>query len=108
MAYPVKKEGDICEKCGGKYVKNPKTGKVFCENKCWLMGGDTTPKSKEVDWDKINSEKKENINWSVAWKIASQLATIRLVSMQDDAEMMRWVEKQAEIIYTKLQTPPPF
>ena len=21
---------------GGKQVKNPKTGKLFCENKCWL------------------------------------------------------------------------
>lgn len=32
----IKQEGGICPNCGGKYVKNPKTGKIFCENKCWL------------------------------------------------------------------------
>ena len=33
---PVRKEGDICADCGGKIVKSPKTGNLFCENKCWL------------------------------------------------------------------------
>lgn len=30
--------GQKCRKCGSKIVKNPKTGKWFCENKCWLEG----------------------------------------------------------------------
>lgn len=39
MSYPTKIEGQICNDCGqAKYVKNPKTGKVFCEKKCWLDG----------------------------------------------------------------------
>ena len=25
-----------CRKCGGEMVLNPKTGNVFCKNKCWL------------------------------------------------------------------------
>lgn len=29
-------QADTCKFCGGKMVLNPKTGKVFCENKCWL------------------------------------------------------------------------
>ncbi len=28
--------GDKCQKCGAEMVLNPKTGKVFCKNKCWL------------------------------------------------------------------------
>ena len=39
MNFPPKIEGQPCDKgCGGKNVKNPKTGKIFCENKCWLKG----------------------------------------------------------------------
>jgi len=25
-----------CDKCGANMVMNPKTSKIFCENKCWL------------------------------------------------------------------------
>ena len=39
MNYPPKVEGQICSQCGkGKYVKSPKTGKIFCSEKCWLQG----------------------------------------------------------------------
>ena len=27
-----------CEKCGAELVQNPKTGKWFCKEKCWLKG----------------------------------------------------------------------
>lgn len=29
-------KGQKCKNCGAKMVKNPKTGKWFCEDKCWL------------------------------------------------------------------------
>lgn len=32
-----------CNFCGAKKVKNPKTGKIFCSEKCWLKG-DNQPK----------------------------------------------------------------
>ena len=37
--------GETCQQCGvAKNVQNPKTGKVFCEAKCWLNGQQgTTP-----------------------------------------------------------------
>ena len=35
--------GQPCPDCGGKFVKNPKTGKVFCENKCWLKKQEPEP-----------------------------------------------------------------
>lgn len=42
MAYIEKIPGNTCNQCReGKYVKNPKTGKVFCDKKCWLNGSDT-------------------------------------------------------------------
>lgn len=62
--------GQSCENnCGGKYVQNPKTGKVFCENKCWLNGGKPagtnepfrTPgenkKAEEEKWEQISRGK---------------------------------------------------
>lgn len=27
---------EVCRDCGAKRVLNPKTGKMFCEKKCWL------------------------------------------------------------------------
>ena len=32
----AKAESDVCDKCGGEKVLNPKTGKMFCKDKCWL------------------------------------------------------------------------
>ena len=28
--------GQPCNKCGAEMILNPKTGKVFCKDKCWL------------------------------------------------------------------------
>lgn len=36
--FPMKVIGATCTTCGvGKNVQNPKTGKVFCDKKCWLQ-----------------------------------------------------------------------
>lgn len=44
---PVTPENDVyerqqsqstCDRCGAEKVKNPKTGKWFCKEKCWLQG----------------------------------------------------------------------
>ncbi len=32
-----------CEKCGAEKVLNPKTGKMFCKEKCWLKQADRQP-----------------------------------------------------------------
>lgn len=29
-------KGQVCKNCGAEMVKNPRTGKWFCKNKCWL------------------------------------------------------------------------
>jgi len=40
MPYKPRIEGDPCENCGIPMVKNPKTQKVFCPDKCWLKGSE--------------------------------------------------------------------
>lgn len=35
-AIPVEQFEQTCEKCGAEKVLNPKTGKRFCKEKCWL------------------------------------------------------------------------
>jgi len=50
-------EGQPCADCqDGKYVKNPKTGKIFCDKKCWLEKDGTAPQpaQEKVDWEKIS------------------------------------------------------
>ena len=58
--YPEKIEGQPCsENCGGKNVKNPKTGKVFCERKCWLE--EQQPKAPFVSPGEV--DKKDKAKW---------------------------------------------
>lgn len=33
---PAGKSLGLCSKCGAEMVRNPKTGKIFCKDKCWL------------------------------------------------------------------------
>jgi reverse gyrase len=59
--------GQLCPSCGGKYVKSPNTGKVFCENKCWLnqpqqsFKGQPTQAFKQQLVQEKQDEKWENI-----------------------------------------------
>lgn len=43
--------GQECKKCGAKMVKNPKTGKWFCEKKCWLNQDQAAAPSQTNDYD---------------------------------------------------------
>lgn len=74
-----KTEGQICQDCHkAKYVKNPKTGKVFCADKCWTNNQPSNlvkPKyvpepfksnseianAEEAKWNKINEEKRDSM-----------------------------------------------
>ena len=60
MAYSLNDVGKTCQFCHeGKLVKNPKTGKVFCENKCWLKNNPPTAEKKfEQSLDQDNQDKK--------------------------------------------------
>jgi len=77
-------EGDNCPNCDGKFVKNPRTGKIFCANKCWITGVPQAPQP-PVENNSANAEqiKQENINKNVerkedgiAWSNAKNNATL--------------------------------
>jgi len=40
-----KSEYGQCKDCNADIVKNPRTGKTFCSNKCWLKASPTIPES---------------------------------------------------------------
>ena len=84
----------VCEQCGGEKVLNPKTGKIFCKNKCWLNKTQTATYTKQTqpvanlsvkqpivapNWDKIRQEKSEDIRASVALKGAIDLVTHSII-----------------------------
>ena len=84
--YQEKKEGGKCS-CGATFVKNPKTGKIFCEQKCWLKGQTSTQPNVQVeekpDWDRIRAEKTENIRWMNALNNACLLVANGKMEMND-------------------------
>lgn len=59
----------VCKFCGANNVKSPKTGKIFCSDKCWLKKPDDTgsyapaPKKESPNWDEINARKEEGMEW---------------------------------------------
>lgn len=74
MTYTQKPKiaGNPCEQCGAKLVLSPKTGKIFCEKKCWLnkpQGHPTQDTQDDViqvpenkpDWDSINAKKEQGM-----------------------------------------------
>ena len=64
-----------CKFCGSESVLNPKTGKVFCKEKCWLKNKpdeygaypptklEAVVTSSQPDWDRLRNEKNENIRF---------------------------------------------
>ena len=106
--FQAKIEGQICDGCGGKYVKNPKTGKIFCKNKCWLKKSTNEPKTEppqflkpdpivdkpqidaKPDWDTINDKKRKDI----AEMNAKNNATLLLAHGQiEKEEWEEWCQK---------------
>ena len=101
MAYAQKVVGGICPDCGAKYILNPKTNKIFCENKCWLDPSKQVKKQdpnwaknvpesikkpepvKAPNWDRIREEKSEDIRASVAINKTADLICAGKVVLSD-------------------------
>lgn len=83
-----KQEGGICPDCGGTYIKNPKTGKIFCENKCWLNNGQpfqedpikSSPSQEDEKWQKITGRKEQGMNWLNAKRGSAELVSALIIS----------------------------
>lgn len=71
-----KVEGEICPQCNvGKMVKNPKTGKIFCADKCWLKSSTKKPTNSLL-------EKKRKI-----FELVEKLGC----SLDDTKELLSWL-----------------
>ena len=88
-----KVEGQKCEFCDGLIIKSPKTGKLFCEKKCWLnngQGGGTAPtKSSGGGYGKKPADYKAMVlRYAVDYGIANK-KSIEAV-LKDADEMIKW------------------
>lgn len=114
MAYPNQTYG-TCEKCGSPKIYNPKTGKTFCQAKCWLQPQNQAPtqpepryisndlrhplnpptgiigaKNGDVDWDKISWGKCKHAFLIELLKMGKSLNEAELeAEMWADASMRR-------------------
>lgn len=88
MAYEEKIVGATCGKCGnGKYVRNPKTGKVFCDKKCWLgQSGTTLPPLPQQNAPQANFDPIQN---ELVVALEEKVASLELAM----ANMRTWATK---------------
>ena len=88
-----------CEWCGANLVKNPKTQKIFCSEKCWLKNQKTTlnPPQENVSQREIQ----EHIGWSVALNNATQIVVslIRQEKIQSIENAKIVLKEIAEYVY---------
>jgi len=81
MAYQEKVVGAVCSSCKqGKYVRNPKTQKVFCDRKCWLNGTQTP----------VQAENAPQANFEANYaSLSEKVATLEMAM----ANMRVWASK---------------
>ena len=76
-----------CSFCGAEKVNNPKTGKWFCKEKCWLNksqkqnNSQPEPNSRDINWDRVkenNNKKSDSMSELSAKRIAGEYVNIML------------------------------
>lgn len=75
----------VCKDCGAPMAKNPKTGKIFCSEKCWLNQPQKQfrqPVRQEPNWDSIRAQKEEHIEYLNAKNVASTLLAAAIQSKE--------------------------
>ncbi|MCK9370810.1 hypothetical protein M0R04_12950 [Candidatus Dojkabacteria bacterium] len=84
-----------CKHCGAPNVKNPKTGKIFCQNKCWLNGSGSqkiAPKPQGVaNFDKFNANRNEDIKEHMAIKLAFEAWVAGKIQKDDIKTTAQWI-----------------
>lgn len=85
--------------CGGKYILNPKTNKVFCENKCWLnpqqaQGTPQAAQNQPQSAPAANNDPKPNWDEIALGKVRHGVACAMIQSGKplDKLEMSKWVD----------------
>ena len=76
-----------CSFCGAEKVNNPKTGKWFCKEKCWLnkshqqTSSQPVQNKKDINWQRIeenNNKKSDSMSELSAKRIAGEYVNIML------------------------------
>jgi len=96
-----------CQFCGAEKVLNPKTGKQFCKEKCWLKKEQSTPAptptyqpiKEDVNWDKISYGKCKHGFLIEAYKKWDRNSAWTLDMLETEAEAF------AEMSMRKLNKP---
>lgn len=84
-------EGEKCQDCGvGKIIKNPKTGKLFCDQKCWLKNQPhqeqpAIVEGEDAKWERIGQAKMRT-------KLAEAMIRAGMTPDQGHVVMKDWVE----------------
>lgn len=68
--------GEPCENCGAELVTNPKTGKVFCPEKCWLKGATPKPQTSSPSPQSAETRAVLNVPASV-WEAKDRLSAMQ-------------------------------
>lgn len=99
MPFINKDIGSICPFCKeGELIKNPKTGKIFCNKKCWLAannqkepfkGDEYVNRDKKIE--KIYNEKKDNIKWLNALNNTCLLVAHGKANKEDLIKTANWL-----------------
>ena len=80
-------QNKICPFCGAEKVWNPKTGKWFCKEKCWLNKSNQqknpqpVQSGKDINWQKVeenNNKKSDSMSELNAKRIAGEYVNIML------------------------------
>ena len=100
---------DNCRSCGAERVLNPKTGKHFCKNKCWLQNkpqnapmGQIERKNDPVDWDRISFGKCKH-----AFLIEAYKAGLAKDNSLDDIERTceEWAKRSMRVLEEPRMSP---
>lgn len=91
----------VCKKCGAENILNPKTGKVFCKQKCWL-GGQPQPQQSFTPKPSVASVGKDDAKEkSIAVSYAKDVvcALIGIGHLKEGKDIVKVLEYMAKWFY---------
>jgi len=101
-----------CNFCGAPKVKSPKTGKVFCSEKCWLKGKPdsyTPAQTKEVQIEKFQENKGESMRLFSSGRDATLIVTTFYKDgTYTDEQIKAFIEMWKDYYYNKIYVNKPF
>lgn len=101
-----------CSFCGAPKVYNPKTGKTFCQDKCWLKGKPesyTPAQAKEQQIEHAQERKGESMRLFSSGRDAVLIVTTFYKDgTYTDEQIKSFIEMWKDYFYTKIYVDKPF